>query len=283
MSLALNIQNAFTRVSTELRALRSLLTGSSTGDLSGLNTATKTSIVAAINEVATSTGATNLDQLTDVAITAPADGDILRRAGAGFVNVPGTTYFQPRDSDLDAIAALTTTAWGRALLALADAAALTNLVVDASEAVKGKVALASVTDATAGLDASKAVTPAGLSAALNALVAGAPGLLNTLDEIAAALGDDPNFAATMTSSLAGKQPLDADLTAIAGLASAADTLPYATGPQAWSLTTLTSFARSLLDDTSPSVARTTLDVYSKAEIGDPETDFVAAFNSALTA
>ncbi len=36
------------------------------------------------------------------------------------------------------------------------------------------------------------------------LVASAPGVLDTLDELAAALGDDANFAATVTSALAGK-------------------------------------------------------------------------------
>jgi hypothetical protein len=40
-----------------------------------------------------------------------------------------------------------------------------------------------------------------------ALVNSAPGLLDTLDEIAAALGDDPNFATTITTQLAGKAPL----------------------------------------------------------------------------
>ena len=40
---------------------------------------------------------------------------------------------------------------------------------------------------------------------INNLINGAPGLLDTLDELAAALGDDANFAATLTTSLAGKQ------------------------------------------------------------------------------
>lgn len=47
-----------------------------------------------------------------------------------------------------------------------------------------------------------------------AIVAGAPAALNTLDELAAALGDDANFAATVTTALANKQPLDADLTSL---------------------------------------------------------------------
>ena len=39
------------------------------------------------------------------------------------------------------------------------------------------------------------------------LINSAPGLLNTLDELAAALGDDPSFATTITTSIATKLPL----------------------------------------------------------------------------
>lgn len=60
-------------------------------------------------------------------------------------------------------------------------------------------------------------TPADITAAINALVAAAPGALDTLNELATALGNDPNFASTITTALAGKQPLDSDLTAIAAL------------------------------------------------------------------
>jgi hypothetical protein len=47
-------------------------------------------------------------------------------------------------------------------------------------------------------------TDAAISTAVNALVGGAPGLLDTLDELSAALGDDANFASTVTTALAGK-------------------------------------------------------------------------------
>ena len=43
--------------------------------------------------------------------------------------------------------------------------------------------------------------------AINGLVASAPGALDTLDELAAALGDDANFAGTMVNKLAEKAPL----------------------------------------------------------------------------
>jgi hypothetical protein len=39
---------------------------------------------------------------------------------------------------------------------------------------------------------------------INNLIAGAPGALDTLDELAAALGDDASFATTVTNSIAGK-------------------------------------------------------------------------------
>lgn len=42
---------------------------------------------------------------------------------------------------------------------------------------------------------------------IDSLIASAPGLLNTLDELAAAIGDDPSFAATMATALAAKAPL----------------------------------------------------------------------------
>jgi len=45
---------------------------------------------------------------------------------------------------------------------------------------------------------------AAANAAVSALVDASPGTLDTLNELAAALGDDPNFAATMTAALAGK-------------------------------------------------------------------------------
>lgn len=154
-------------------------------------------------------------------------------------------------------------------------------VAAATDTVAGIVELATTAEVTTGTDTTRAVTPAGVQAAIDALVAAAPGLLNTLDELAAALGDDPNFATTMTTALAGKQPLDADLTAIAALVSAADKVPYATGSGTWALATVTSFARSLLDDADAATARTTLDVWSKTEVGSVTTDFVAVFEAGL--
>jgi hypothetical protein len=59
-----------------------------------------------------------------------------------------------------------------------------------------------------------------VDARVQLIVDAAPAALDTLNELAAALNDDPNFAATVTTALAGKQPLSTDLTEIAGLAPA---------------------------------------------------------------
>ena len=55
-----------------------------------------------------------------------------------------------------------------------------------------------------------------------------------------------------------KQPLDATLTALAAVVNAADQINSATGPDAFSPTPLTAFARTMLDDTTGDAVFTTL-------------------------
>ncbi len=215
LSLQTRLSDLITAIGTDYKQLRTWISGSSSGDLTGLTTTDKSSLVAAINEV-------------DAQSSSPAD---------------------------------------------------------ASTTVKGIIEIATLAEVGTGTDAVRAVTPQGVKQETDAvrtaiLGAGVPAALDTLDELAAALADDANFASTVTTALAGKQPLDTDLTAIAGLTSAADKVPYSTGAGTWSLATLTSAARGLLDDTDVATMRGTLSVYSQAELGDPETDLAALYATA---
>lgn len=216
MSLQVRLSDLITAIGTDYKQFRTWITGSTSGDLTGLTTTDKTSLVAAINEVK-----------------------------AGSSGSPPA----------------------------------------ASETVAGVVELATLAEVATGTDALRAVTAAGvrqerLALKTEILGAGVPAALDTLDELAAALGDDANFAASVTTSLSGKQPLDTDLTAIAALTSAADKLPYATGAGTWALATFTAAGRALVDDADIAAQRTTLSVYSQAELGNPETDLAALYTTA---
>ncbi|WP_431642150.1 tail fiber protein, partial [Enterobacter hormaechei] len=59
-------------------------------------------------------------------------------------------------------------------------------------------------------------TTAFVKAAIASLVDSSPAALDTLKELAEALGNDPHFATTVTNALAGKQPLNSTLTDLSG-------------------------------------------------------------------
>ena len=98
-----------------------------------------------------------------------------------------------------------------------DATSATDLVRKSQLDLKANAANAALTGAptaptaAGGTNTTQIATTAFVAAAVAALVDGAPGAIDTLNELAAALGDDPNFATTVTNGLAGKLAIASNL------------------------------------------------------------------------
>ncbi|EEU4078674.1 phage tail protein [Escherichia coli] len=99
---------------------------------------------------------------------------------------------------------------------------------------------------------------------LAALVDSSPEALDTLNELAAALGNDPNFSTTVINALAGKQPLSDVLTAISNLEERADNLLCFNQDGNASLSPLSEKARALLALDTPEAMRTELELKAAA-------------------
>ncbi|HBB9753176.1 TPA: prophage tail fiber N-terminal domain-containing protein [Escherichia coli] len=106
---------------------------------------------------------------------------------------------------------------------------------------------------------------------LAALVDSSPEALDTLNELAAALGHDPNFATTITNALAGKQPLNDVLTAVSQITPEENTLPYFSAEGRILLAQLSEKARALLALDTPEAMRTELELKAAATM-EPQSD-----------
>ncbi|ELL9307767.1 prophage tail fiber N-terminal domain-containing protein [Escherichia coli] len=123
-------------------------------------------------------------------------------------------------------------------------------------------------DDAAGLETANAAFVRKL---LAALVDSSPEALDTLNELAAALGNDPEFATTIMNALAGKQPLSDVLTAISNLEERADNLLCFNQEGNASLSPLSEKARSLLAQSTVEAMRNELGLKSAA-VRDIQTD-----------
>jgi len=125
-----------------------------------------------------------------------------------------------------------------------------------------------ITDAFDGAYSSLTGTPTGnastayVDAAISALAASAPETLNTLNELAEALGDDPNFSTTVTNSVATK-------------------LPLAGGTMTGAIDAGTNNVSNVGTLTATTVEATTLDL-GDWTVTETSTDLVFAFNGANT-
>lgn len=143
-------------------------------------------------------------------------------------------------------------------LAALNTTAKTNLVAALNELKDDLDALAAASGAVINDASSSSTTETwsidkistSIATAVAALVASAPGALNTLDELAAALGDDAAFATTVSTALGNRVRTD-------------------TNAQG-------------LDNTQKANARTNIGAIAAADIGDPDTNFVTTFEAGLT-
>ena len=194
MSLQTRLSDLITSIGTDYKQLRSWITGSSSGTLTGLSTTDKTSLLAAINE--TYTLATS-GSVPDASETVKGKVELATLAEVA----TGT----------DAVRAVTAAGVRQERTAIE--AGIPAAVPAASTTVVGKIEIATLAEVATGTDTARAVTPEGVRqerVALKAeiLGAGVPAALDTLDELAAALADDASFSATITTSLANRVRTD---------------------------------------------------------------------------
>ncbi|QPL14653.1 hypothetical protein SEA_SCHWARTZ33_8 [Gordonia phage Schwartz33] len=276
MSLATQLANLATRVETEFKSVRSTI-----GNLTSLATTEKGSVVAAINELRAGLeagGTISVDAITDATALTRAflktatqsEARAAIGAGTGNSNLAiGTTAstakagnYVPAWSEVtgkpaviaagaDAAAARTAIGAGTSSLTLgttSSTAKAGNYVPTWTEVTGKPAVIASGVDAAAARTAIGAQSAADVDAKVAAVVNGAGATLDTLKELADALGNDENFAATTATALGNRLRVDA--------------VQSFTEPQKVQ-------------------GRANLDVYSKAEIGNPETNLVSVFEAAL--
>jgi hypothetical protein len=159
----------------------------------------------------------------------------------------------PTPSNADNSTKLATTAYVKALftdLYGGSVSAGFDTIVEIEAVVGSKAPLASpaltgvptAPTAATPTNTTQLATTAFVQAVVAALVDSSPAALNTLNELAAALGDDPNFATTMTNALAAKAPLASP--ALTG----APTAPTASSATSTTQIATTAFVKGLFND-----------------------------------
>lgn len=274
MSLQTRLGDFITAVGTDYKQLKSWMFGSG-GSLTDLDTSDKTSLVAAINEAF---AAVSGGGVTNLGATLSASQTIITSDTGTDATIPA--------ADTTNAGVMTKTMFDK--LAAIEASADVTDVGNIGSSVHGATAKTTPVGAdevlildSAASYAAKRMTATNFATYIQGLIVdAAPGTLDTLNEIAAAIGDDADFAGTMTTALAGKQPLATNLTSLAGLTLASDRVLYSTGVGTVALATFTSAGRALVDDADAAAQRATLSVYSQSELGDPDTDLAAAYTTA---
>src|SRR6188768_411987 len=239
MALVDQISTTFTRVGTEFKSVRTDI-----GSLAALTTADKSTIVAAINEVQSEVGAAS--GATNLAATLSATQTVVTSDTGTDATIPS----------VDGTNAGVMTPTMKSKLDGIEAAADVTDAGNVGSTIHGASTKAAAVDAdtlalidSEAANVLKKLSIANLKNVIQAMIqTGAPATLDTLDELAAALGDDPNAITTITTALGNRVRTD---TAAQGL-----------------------------NGTQQSNARTNIAAQASSEIGNTATDFVAIFEAA---
>lgn len=278
MSLTLQLSNLTTRIGTEFKAVRATI-----GALTSLSTTEKGSLVGAINEVAATVsagGTITAAAITDSTVVGRAvlkavDAAAARAAiGAGTSNLTlGTTSSTAKAGDYTpswgevtskptVIAAGTTQAEARSAIGAGTSSLVLGTTASTAKAgnytptwtevsAKPAVIASGSTEAAARTAISVSSTAemnSAISDAVNGIIDGAPAAYDTLKEISDYISGNDTAVGGITSALANRVRVDA--------------------------------AQSFTEPEKVQ-ARTNIDVYSKTEIGNPETNLVSVFEAAL--
>ena len=116
-------------------------------------------------------------------------------------------------------------------------------------------------------DSTKIATTAFVAGAIRRLVGTTPEELNTLQELAAALNNEPNFASSIASVVSGKQDKSDALTSIAGLTTSANKMIYTTSKDVYATTDLSDFVvtDNVLGSSSAAVFRSRIGALGSSE------------------
>lgn len=242
MSLVSEISDLATRIGTECKGIRTDYNGK-IGTLASLNTTEKSNLVGAINEVLAAVGGGGATNLT---ATLSATNTII-------VSDTGTDATIPA---VDGTNAGVMTPTMKSKLDGIEASADVTDAGNVGSSIHGTTAKTAPVGAdtlplidSEASNVLKKVSVTNLASFVTAiLIDSAPGTLDTLNELAAALGDDPNFATTINTALGNRVRVDA-----------------AQG----------------LNGTQQTQARSNIGAVSTTDVGDTATDFVAVFEAAL--
>lgn len=304
MTLQTRLSDLITAVGTDYKQLRTWITGSASGDLTGLTTTAKTSLIAAINEVkASATGAPPAATETQAGVAEVATQaetttgtDDARFVSPLKLGQKLTAWAQPLSANLTSLAGVASGAGGRSLLAAADSAAAKTTLGLAPVASSGSFADMTGSLSTAQMPpiAINETFTVATQAAMLALTAqrgdvairsdlGGKMYILTADAPSVLGNWVPMTASGDVSSVSGRTgavTLTKTDVGLANVDNTADTAKPVSTAQQTALNLKVDKAQNLADLANVGIARANLSVYSQTELGNPETDLVALYTAA---